>query len=744
MKKSSLIAIILLVVASIGMTAVFSNKGVEVKANASVLFPDTGVYGSINFSADVVDLSGNFVRVLTDNEASQVTFTVEHTTGISGFSNEPVTQIPSPAHLGQYNNVPASLDTIYEKYLFNLTTSPSGLIIKSINPSYINNLPANQITNVVFHFTTGSVGGGGGIKTGGGGGVGGGVGVATTTSVGAGPIGNVATGDVPYVDYSPYTLSRVKEIARTYSESELASNGSRLTDGDLMMGPSENRIYATGASIAKFGGKPYLFLAAMTHVLVYDISNPDNPIQVSSFAVSSTMGGFGDATRPDVFYPNGSTTCVPNSVGGTGEGSLSVDRVVASDDTPYILVELSFGDILSAKGFAILGVDLLTMNLSAKNEWTYCRLTGQAYPEYANPLGIYKGADGNSYFISNVPTKIVTGDYNKNTIVIYSINSSGQANIKSVLYNVNGGIYKYGPPAGAAQELFNTAHIDPAFIISTVGHSYLMGNSNYNHASTVAGNQIKTDLNVYDITNPSNVIQVDTSNFPAPFKTTYGNFLYDGVSKRLYFYSQKMELNIYDASNFPQLTQLGSSYKINEDIIKIAQTYFVSLKKIYPSLVIPSSLNSWEPTSGNGIFFVISNNIGALRVLLSQDAFNALSAAGAPTYTEIPEFLIDFSDASSPKLIGAIDTINTSYQGTNVVEYPYDMISYGKDIFRMNLRLADVWKIENSSVKNSSVGGKTTSTTITSKISTTTLQTLQQSLFSFQNLLNIFKRIYAK
>jgi hypothetical protein len=74
-----------------------------------------------------------------------------------------------------------------------------------------------------------------------------------------------------------------------------------------------------------------------------------------------------------------------------------------------------------------------------------------------------------------------------------------------------------------------------------------------------------------------------------------------------------------------------------------------------------------------------------------------------------------------------------------------------KYLYRANCRMADIWEFKNiqatAAPKGAAGGSSQTSGgggTNSTAISTTTIQNLQQTLFSFQNLLNIFKRIYAK
>jgi hypothetical protein len=110
---------------------------------------------------------------------------------------------------------------------------------------------------------------------------------------------------------------------------------------------------------------------------------------------------------------------------------------------------------------------------------------------------------------------------------------------------------------------------------------------------------------------------------------------------------------------------------------------------------------------------------------------------------------VDITNTTQSKILGMIFGHTEYVPGTISVGGWFDqpisgsIFDYNGYIYRANYRIADVWKLGNPPVQSSGATNGGTGPSNPS-ISTTTLQTLQQTIFSFQNLLNIFKRIYAK
>jgi hypothetical protein len=122
---------------------------------------------------------------------------------------------------------------------------------------------------------------------------------------------------------------------------------------------------------------------------------------------------------------------------------------------------------------------------------------------------------------------------------------------------------------------------------------------------------------------------------------------------------------------------------------------------------------------------------------------------GSEYGTGIVQFVVDLTNATQPKILGMIFG-HDQYppfilENGGTFDFPLygSIFDYNGYIYRANYRIADVWKLGNPPAQSTGAtnGGTGPSN---SSISTTTIQNLQQTLFSFQNLLNIFKRALGK
>ncbi len=707
MKKTSiLISVIVFVIITIPLTtktqpiknltnfiqsiqSIFSGPKISLSVS---LLPDTGAYGSLTIISDVVDSNGNYLRDLTNLESSQVALDIERTSGLSGFPNEPVSQILLPAHIGTYTNLPASNGTIYAKYVIAVTVSPSGLKYSSmINGPTINLQP--NINNVVsIHFM---VANDGVIKSST-------PPITSTSTPTPTSVSGISTDNkIVSFNFSPYSLSYVKTLVKTYTDDMLNNSNPSFLDGDMGFGAA--RAFPFSLSEASFSGKPYLFISSLGFIEIYDISDPANPIQVGNFALSSLIS-------VDDF-------CKPANHGGTGGNFVSAFSISVADDYPYAIIDQHFGDFMTtARGFAILNVNVSgsKVTLSASANQTYCQAFRSA--DVAQSGQLFKVADGNVYIAGPLPYKMIAGgNYKMGTIGIYNISSSGNVSVASKLYVP---FVKTG---------FESLDFSKMVIIQQPSKTFILSPRTTN--SGIWG--------VVDVSNPSNPV-LGSSTYPLL------NPVYDKTSELIYSLNGN-NLSVYDASSLPSLT-LKKTLSLN-NIIDIKNTYIKNLRSL---LNIPSN-QAVTITPTNQKLLTAEGNIIVVSVNTFPDQEIALKQYGYRSELGLSEYVLDLNDLNAPKLAGIItarQSLPADYAGGfGGEDYWYgDALVTNNYIFRADVRRADVWKLNNATTTNqvpanvTSVNGGNNN--VTGKIiSTTTLKNFQQTLFSFQNILNIFKNI---
>jgi hypothetical protein len=709
MKKYSLIVAILLVAASIGMTAVFSS---QVSINGFLLSVYSTAFGNsqtqrvdaqtsgigTTITADIVDGNGNFVRALTTPETQSVSFDIQHsvpTTGgsVDSHSGNFDTQVSS----GKLNTSYSLTTYVHSGSILTNIKPPSGYIVRSIeagpwgtyfDPDSVNN-------NVTIHFTQ-----------------------------------LPASSQVQSVDqmlYVPNGISYVKKIAQTYSDNEY-----KYSDLDVDMFAyynNNNRPFPLNWTVAKYSGVPYLFMNGTGKIVVYNISDPANPKQVSEFILSG-LDDFNKITGAgDVTYGQ----CDPQN-GGTHAFITSAENIYALDNSPYLLVSIS--STLAPGGVAVLSINTSDMSLTAYPQRTLCNFPNGGQTPPGTAFGMYKGSDGNTYFVAQPFDDSVAGLGNP-TIGILTVNSAG-------VFSKVATLYKYGL-SGSASDL---DYVHGEVSIVTVGNkTYLIGPA----VSTVSK---PSDLPVYiyDISDPKNIVKINQN------IVTTGRIIIDKQTDRMYIASSVMNpiWQVYDLSVLPSAPKQIATYSKPTDILSSDQLS-ADFSEVAKRLRITSSenlMNINNSAFGYSTFTVssiqlinVSGNLAYMALYSNGKnpwdtiANQAGKTDGSEYGTNIIQFVVDLTNAAQPKILGMIfgHTEYTPYAisagGWFDVPVHGSIFDYNGYIYRANFRIADVWKLGNPPATTVS-----TPPVYTSSITPTTFST-SQSMFSFQSLLNIFKRI---
>jgi hypothetical protein len=500
-----------------------------------------------------------------------------------------------------------------------------------------------------------------------------------------------------YLSFSPYQLQYIKTIAQAYGD--ISNANPFAIDGDLSW---RRGIYPDQIKIANYGNKRILFLGAGGYILVYDVTDSSNPIKLSDF-LTSDLSILKD---------------------GLASGYPSVRNIYVSDDFNYLILDIRMSAYSGSTEIAVLNFDSSTGKLTLKSEqFDFENYNSNSSPSFWK---IYKGGDGNNYFIASPE--------------IYSIDKNGKL------------------------QKVNSLHFSDYYIYAVTNNNgtYLLSGLDTSLSPT-SDKKIKG----YDISNPISIKKLDDVSLSL-FRDYYP-MSFDSQSNRLYFWSsENNELAVVDLSNFPKVSN-PVKFKINRDILRLMDSWINPLSQyihasssdfIVPNVPPQQGFKSidvnWEPYNLNSSNFIVSNNvmsIAGLPISLKAstsdfgDAKSEIESKFGKYINQLlkPQFIVSFADINHPKLIGVITGRRSSYDtGTTAEDEWYRDISYiGGYLYRADIRRADVWKLGNPPAQSArgASGGTGLSN---SSISTTTIQNLQQTLFSFQNLLNIFKRIYAK
>ncbi len=670
-------------------------------------------------TADIVDGNGNFIRALTTSEIQSVTFDIQHSVPATGGN--------VGSHAGNFDtqvssgklNTSYSLPTyVHSGSILTNIKSPSGYVVRSINGGGANSgtyFDLGSVSSVVIHFTQ-----------------------APASS---------QTQKADQMLYVPNGISYVKKIAQTYSDNEYKY--SNLDVDMFAYHKNNNRPFPLNWAIAKYSGVPYLFLNGTGKIIIYNISDPANPKQVSEYVLSGLDNlnvftrhtGAGDVT---------SGQCDPEH-GGTHAFITSASKIFVADNSPYILVDVQRQGPGPA-GTAILSLDTSSMAMTAHPQWTYCFENPNGV--FGTAFGMYKGSDGKTYFVSQ--------PFNNDkgygiTVSILSIDLTGVVTQVAVL-NKSSGV----STSGVASDLdYNHGR---AFVVSLGDKTYLIGPT----ASTVS-NPNNLSVHIYDISNPQSISKINQE-----IVTTTGKIIIDGQSKRMYVpssipnpaanltsYTIPKTLpiwQVYDLSVLPNAPKLIATYNNPTDLLNSTQIS-ADFAQVAKRLSITSASNLIDTSNSSFIYgdfgysssvqlINVSNNLAYVSLYTNGKtqwdtiANQAGVTDGSEYGTNAIQFIVDLSNASSPKILGMIfgHTEYSAYAlsagGWFDVPLYGNIINYNGYIYRANFRIADVWKLGNPPVQNTG-GGMSGGGTGVGAVTTIP----SAPAFSFQSLLNIFRRI---
>ncbi len=670
-------------------------------------------------SADIVDGNGNFVRTLSTSETNSVTFDIQHSVtsrgeggAVGSHSNNFDTQVSG----GKLNTSYSLTTYIHSGSILTNIIPPSGFVVRSIDPgTYFG--PTNT-SNVTIHFTQ-----------------------APASSL---------TQKADQMLYVPSGISYVKKIAQTYSDNEYKYSD---LDVDLFAyNGNNNRPFPLNWSISKYSGVPYLFMNAVGKIVVYDISDPANPKQVSEFLLSNIQD-FNEITHHTGAGDKVYGPCSPENL-GTHAFITSADEIFTSDNSPYILVNV--GHDYAVKGTAIFSLDPGTMQITAYPKWTMCYSVQGGY-------GMYKGSDGKTYFVSQpFDSSVESG----NIASILYINSAGVITNVKTLSSSNG-----SGTSGAASDI----NYRTASLFTSGGKTYLIGLGK----SVYGSNSVP--IYIYDISNPSNITKINQQISPLSFLGGISQIKIDNQGKRMYLsssipnpsYSATSTIGvkdipiwqIYDLSVLPSAPKLIATYNKPTDLLNSTQVS-ADFAQVAKRLGITSTGNIIDISNSSFIYggygfsssaqlINVSNNLAYVSLYTNGKSQWDLIAnqAGVTDQSEYGtnaiQFIVDLTNATQPKILGMIFG-HTEYSAYGLTaggwfDVPLygSIINHNGYIYRANFRIADEWKLGNAPAPSGN-SNSTTNTITTHSISQPTLQNLQQSLFSFQNLLNIFKQLLNK
>ncbi len=671
-------------------------------------------------SADIVDGNGNFVRALTTSEIQSVTFDIQHSVtsrGEGGSVGSHAGNFDTQVSSGKLNTSYSLTTYVHSSSILTNIKSPAGYVVRSIEAGpWGTYFGPESVSSVVIHFTQ-----------------------APASS---------QTQKADQMLYVPNGISYVKKIAQTYSDDEYKYSD---LDVDLFAyNGNNNRPFPLNWSISKYSGVPYLFMNAVGKIVVYDISDPANPKQVSEFLLSNIQNfnkithhtGAGDK----VYGP-----CSPENL-GTHAFITSADEIFTSDDSPYILVNV--GHDYAVKGTAIFSLDPGTMQITAYPQWTMCYNGSNGY-------GMYKGSDGKNYFVSEpFDSSVESG----NIASILYINSAGIINNVATL-STNSGL------SGAASDI----NYRTASLFTSGGKTYLIGLGK----SVYGSNSVP--IYIYDISNPSNITKINQQISPLSFLGGISQIKIDSQGKRMYLsssipnpsYSATSTIGVkdipiwqvYDLSVLPSAPKLIATYNKPNDLLNSTQVSadFAQVAKrlgiTYSGNLIDISNSSFMyggyGFSSSAQLINISNNLAYVSLYTNGKsqwdtiANQAGVTDGSEYGTNAIQFIVDLTNVTQPKILGMIfghteySAYTLSAGGWFDIPLYGSIINYNGYIYRANFRIADEWKLGNAPLPPTSPTNPTNE--IKSAInSIPSNQNLNFSMFSFSNLLNIFKNILNK
>lgn len=677
------------------------------------------------FQADIVDGNGNFSRALTDSETQSVSFDVQHSVARSGGTVGSLSgNFDTQKSSGKLNTSYSLTTYVHTPSILTNIKSPSGYVVRSIDGGTYFDPELNP--TVTIHFTK-----------------------SPSSS-------SVQNND--QMLYVPNGISYVKKIAQTYSDNEYKY--SNLDVDQFQYRGNDQRPFPINWVVAKYSGTPYLFMNGMGKIVVYDISNPANPVQKSEFLLS-TLNKLNISTRHTGAGDVTSGQCDPEH-GGSHAFFTAAQDVFAVNDSPYLLVNVD--NTLTPGGMAILSINTSGMTLTAYPQWTQCYFNPNGV--FGTAYGMYKGTDGNTYFVSQ-PFDNPGGGVGSPTAAILSVNSAGVVSTVSTLYKYNG----TSGSSGVATDL-NYKNVS---VYHSGSKTYLIG------TGLVSVQTISAPVYIYDISDPKNIIKV-SQNLIAD-SSGRGRMLIDEQAGRLYVASSIVNpaatstngyfgnipktlptWQAYDISN-PSSPKLLTTYNKPADLLNSSQ-FSSELSEVAKRLNISSSGSlidvntsmSFIPApygSSQVQLISVSNNLAYLSIYTSGKTpwdlvANQAGKTDKSEYgTNVIQLMVDLTNISQPKIIGMIFGHNEytmyglSAGGWFDVPGYGSILNYNGYIYRANYRIADIWKFGNPPAQNLGGGGSTIpgNTGVTTGIQPTGTNA---PAYSFTNLLNIFRRIFNR
>lgn len=694
----------------------------------------------VNFDADVVDGQGNFVRNLTQEEKNNLSFDLvlffpgSNYGGVTGQFENSGQIVNGVNKLGSYN-----LDRPAYSGLYNIPTyriinikPPSGLVIRSISgketnvdwsltdsglhnvyyyfPAYLNanwfvvpfvcpvaNPNLKPELNITFHLT-----------------------VPGSTS------GVKIEDKLLYAQGSNAGLSFVKRFVQTY--------GNPTTGGDLEAGYLEphsdfrfvhggEKPFPTSLKIVKFNNKPYLFVGAHTQVLVFDISNPQNPILKSSLKAQELLnlsGIYSLLQRGNVL----------------GSISLASLHLEVSDDAPYAL---AFFGVHEYGGLAMIKINPNTLKLTVERDLIFSDRGFSGGPFYSH--NSYKGSDGKTYYVAVLPANDVfrqqTHQGNKLLIntncspqegpcdryVIFTL-EEGEVNVVAKLAPASSEYLlwkeKYG---GTSNPDYLLKDSWPVKIANISGKAYLFAQEMKVKGYGIVGPTGK--IKIFDISDPQNISEIPASiNLSGYNSQSFYDrekvLVIDESAKRLYTTKggrpsypssppQASAIFVYDLSSLPERVSLVKSYDNVCSLVGLSENVDAVLR-LKEYLQIPSSVNIIKVNCP--VYLDYGRGFSASDSKVSVWPMDSL--IDIPNSTDVEygyhsgygfEVIADLKDLSQPKVLGLISSRKIFLRATGVGLRPsveqaainnstlfYD----NRYIFRALTRTADVWELKNT------------------------------------------------
>lgn len=694
----------------------------------------------VTFKADVVDGQGNFVRELTQAEKDAFSFDLvlffpgRNYGGETGQFENSGQIVNGVNKLGSYNLKRPAYSGIYNLPTYRIINikSPSGLTIRSISAEETNvdeSLATSDIHNVYYYFPGYHYANWFVAPF-----------VCSEASPNLkpefnitfhltlpGPAENLKIEDkLLYVKGDDSDLSFVKRFIQTY--------GNPSTGGDLEAGylePHSDFRYAhagqkpfpAALKIAKFNNKPYLFVDAYTQILVFDISNPLDPVLKSSLKTKDLLDLHGVSGR------------IGNLAGHISLPSASINL---SDDVSYALV--TFG-VYGYGGIALVKIDPNNLELKAEKDLIFGE---QNFSTNNLPIYSYKGSGGKNYYLAVMPSNdfFRQQTHQGNKLVLNTNCSFGEGSCDRYgIFTFENGqvnlVKKLSPSRSedllSKEKYGGTSNPDyllkdswPVKVATLAGKTYLFAQEVKVMSYGNVGSTGK--IKIFDISDPNNISEISAtinlSGYPS------GSFFdrevildIDESAKRIYtakggresypgISPQPSSISVYDLSSLPEKISLLKTYDNICSLLGLSESSDVILR-LKKYLQIPSSVNILKancpiylsPSYSSDRFSASDSKVSVWSLNSLIDIPNSADVEYGYHSGYGFEVLADLKDLNQPKVLGLISSRRIFLRatgGSNLIPSvekaavnDSTLFYGGRYLFRALTRVADVWELKN-------------------------------------------------